>query len=217
MPISIGRRLQGLRDLCFKDLRFKVVRAALTADQARDLDLPSTPLKDSERRKDRWREAFGREQTEIDALATLQPDALRQIVEASLAPYFDAALEDRVTQARVEWMRRAGRVIDTLVDHGELAEIKAAVADIEVDVLNRAEALKQEAEAIKDEAEERIEAEDDRLQALIEDIELPEPPAPPEPVLPPESRHALLVSSEWSFVEATQALKAQKSYGEGDA
>ena len=67
MPISIGRKLQALRDLCFPELRFEVVPAALTVEQVRDL--PSTPLKPKELRASRWRQEFGHEQTEIDAPA----------------------------------------------------------------------------------------------------------------------------------------------------
>ena len=47
----------------------------LTAAQVRAFDLPSTPLKETERRADKWRDAFGIEQTEIDALLALRPDA----------------------------------------------------------------------------------------------------------------------------------------------
>ena len=68
MPVSIGRKLQALRDLLFPDLRFEVVSVALNPEQVAALELPSTPLKESEKRGDRWREAFGIEQTEIDAL-----------------------------------------------------------------------------------------------------------------------------------------------------
>ena len=67
MTISIGRKLQALRDLFFPELRFKVIPAALTVEQVRELGLPSTPLKETERRGDRWRLAFGVEQTEIDS------------------------------------------------------------------------------------------------------------------------------------------------------
>jgi hypothetical protein len=74
MSVSIGRKLQAFRDLLFPELRFEVVPVALTVDQVRELGLPSTPLKETEKRADRWRQAFGVEQTEIDALATLQPD-----------------------------------------------------------------------------------------------------------------------------------------------
>jgi hypothetical protein len=86
MSVSIGRKLQALRDLLFPELRFEVVPVALTVEQVRELGLPSTPLKETEKRADRWREAFGVEQTEIDALATLQPNVLREIVERVFRP-----------------------------------------------------------------------------------------------------------------------------------
>jgi hypothetical protein len=104
MPISIGRKLQALRDLLFPDLRFEVVRAALNLDQVRELDLPSTPLKEGERRADKWKDAFGHEQTEVDALATLRPDALSEIVERALEPYFDSTLEERTQEGAAQWL-----------------------------------------------------------------------------------------------------------------
>lgn len=61
MPISIARKLQAFRDLLFPDLEFEVHPIGLTADQAEEFDLPSEPLKDGERRKDAWFEAWGRE------------------------------------------------------------------------------------------------------------------------------------------------------------
>ena len=60
--------------------------------QQGELGLPSTPLKPTEKRGDRWREEFGVEQTEIDALALFQPDVLRRIIETAIAPYFDRTL-----------------------------------------------------------------------------------------------------------------------------
>ena len=74
MPVSIGRKLQAFKDLQFPDLEFEVQPVALTGEQARSLDLPSTPLKETERRGTKWRAAMGWEQTEINALSTLQPD-----------------------------------------------------------------------------------------------------------------------------------------------
>jgi hypothetical protein len=82
-------------------------RVGLTPDQVREYGLPSTPLKESERRADRWREAMGVEQTEIDALATLRPDLLRQIARDAIAPFFDSSLEDRFRDARQEWLAAA--------------------------------------------------------------------------------------------------------------
>jgi len=112
MSVSIGRKLQAFRDLLFPKLRFEVVPVALTVEQVTELRLPSTPLKETEKRADRWREAFGVEQTEIDALATLQPDVLREIVEAAFDPYFDRTLEDRVAEAEAEWLAEAQSAIN---------------------------------------------------------------------------------------------------------
>jgi hypothetical protein len=111
MSVSIGRKLQAFKDLLFPKLRFEVMPVALTVEQVRELGLPSTPLKETEKRADRWRAAFGVEQTEIDALATLQPDVLRQIIEAAFQPYYDDTLEARVDEAQADWMVRAQAAI----------------------------------------------------------------------------------------------------------
>ena len=62
MPISFARKLQALRDLEHHELDIQVHAVALTLAQVRDLGLPSTPLKDTERRADRWRTVQGHEQ-----------------------------------------------------------------------------------------------------------------------------------------------------------
>ena len=107
MPISVSRKLQALRDLCFPGLDARVIPAALTFEQAKELDLPSTPLKETELRGDRWREHWGREQTEIDALAALRPEVLREIAEAAIAPFFDFSLDERHSRSNYEWNSRA--------------------------------------------------------------------------------------------------------------
>ena len=74
---------------------------ALTLEQVIDLDLPSSPLKDTELRSDRWRAAHGgRQQTEVDALCALRPEILDRIVEDALAPFRDATLRRRAQEAR---------------------------------------------------------------------------------------------------------------------
>jgi hypothetical protein len=55
MAVSIGRKLQALRDLRFPSLKFEVAPVALSVEQVRQLELPSTPLKETERRAGRRR------------------------------------------------------------------------------------------------------------------------------------------------------------------
>jgi hypothetical protein len=64
-----------------------------------------TPRRDGrkkEQRADAWVEAMGTEQTEIDALAELQPDLLRQIAHDAIAPFYDRTLDGRALPREVE-------------------------------------------------------------------------------------------------------------------
>ena len=79
MAVSVARKIQAHVDMRFPDLRAELHHVALTLDQVKQYELPSTPLKETEKRAERWREVMQHEQTEIDALAALRPDVLRQI------------------------------------------------------------------------------------------------------------------------------------------
>jgi hypothetical protein len=198
MPVSIGRKLQALHNLLFPNLRFEVVPAALTVDQVSELDLPSTPLKETERRASRWREAFGVEQTEIDALATLRPDDLREIVDRAFDPYFDRTLEARVRDAKQQWLTAAEVAMSEQIDD---------------DVLS---SLRNQAAGRLDELREAIDRINEQLQPTTDDITLPEIEVP-EPETDDDAPRQALVSLDQDWVEATRALIARKSYGAEDA
>jgi hypothetical protein len=197
MSVSIGRKLQAFKNLFFPKLRFEVVPVALTVEQVGELGLPSTPLKPTEKRADRWRQAFGVEQTEIDALATLQPDVLREIVEAAFDPYYDYTLDDRVDAARDDWMLRAQEAINEQVDPEILA------------------GLRTEAAARLSELESVITDINDRLRLAADDFQLPAIEVP-EPELDDEAQRQALVSFDDGWVAATRALIARKQYGGND-
>ena len=198
MSVSIGRKLQAFRDLLFHDLQFEVVPVALTVEQVAELGLPSTPLKETEKRADRWRQAFGVEQTEIDALATLQPNTLREIVESAFEPYFDSTLVARVAEAEAEWTAAAQQAIDEQVDPVRLATLREEAA----------ERLAQLQSAIDDiNARCRL--------AAGEHFSLPAIDVP-EPELDEDAARQALVAFDDDFVTATRALKARKAYGTGN-
>jgi hypothetical protein len=194
MSVSIARKLQAFRDLRFPSLRFELVPVALTVEQVRALGLPSTPLKETERRADRWREAFGVEQTEIDALATLQPDTLQRIVEAAFEPYFDSTLVGRVERARRDWQQQARAAIERQIDGQALA------------------ALREEAGERLDELQQAIDDINSRLRLLTKRVQLPAVQMP-EAIASGAKRHAL-VSFADGWVKATRALIAHKRYGQ---
>ena len=100
MSISLSRKLQALRTLRHPDrLASRVHGVALTLAQVHELNLPSTPLKATEKRADKWRARMGHEQTEIDALAALRPEELRRIALDALKPFFDFDLDARCRAA----------------------------------------------------------------------------------------------------------------------
>jgi hypothetical protein len=142
MPISVSRKLQALRTLEFQSLKIEVHPVALTVEQVMALDLPSTPLKETERRADRWREVMGREQTEIDSLAALRPDVLERIARNAIAPFWDATLDQRATTAQIEWQRKANEALHKHPAYDPACErIRAALRDLEraVEVLREAQ------------------------------------------------------------------------------
>jgi hypothetical protein len=67
MPISIARKLQAFKATLFPSLGFQVRRVAVTPDHVRQYGLPSSPLKETEKRAAKWSDKMGVEQTENDA------------------------------------------------------------------------------------------------------------------------------------------------------
>jgi hypothetical protein len=194
MSVSIGRKLQAFKDLLFHNLKFEIVPVALTVEQVGELGLPSTPLKETEKRADRWREAFGVEQTEIDALATLQPNTLREIINGAFDSYYDSTLDDRVAEAKNEWIEAAQEAINEQVDSDMLEEIK------------------REASEKLAELREAIDSINERMNLAADRFTLPEPELP-EPKIDEDASRQALVSVGDDWVEATRALIARKQYG----
>jgi hypothetical protein len=194
MSVSIARKLQAFRDLFFPQLQFEVVAVALTVEQVRELGLPSTPLKETERRADRWREAFGVEQTEIDALATLQPDVLREILERAFDPYWDDTLDERVEAAEAEWDEQAAEAIREQVDQEKL------------------DALREEFSEKLTELRDAIDNLNERLRLEAGDhFRLP-PISVPQPEVDDGPSRQALVSFDHDWIAATQALIRRKAY-----
>jgi hypothetical protein len=194
MGIEVSRKLQAFQILHFADLEFQVHRAALTPDQVRAYgDLPSSPLKPEEKRADKWRQAMGIEQTEIDALATLHPNRLRRVAREAIAPFYDADLARRVAEVRQEWLDRALEVINANLDTARLGRIRAEAADK------------------LDQMRDQIDAINDQLRVDVDDFDLPDLPPIPQALtqgLAPEP----LLDSSWSFIDQCRALIDSKAY-----
>src|SRR4051794_22541041 len=146
MPISLSRKLQALRTLRHPGLCIAVHQVALTLDQMRALNLPSTPLKTTEKRADKWRARMKHEQTEIDALGALRPEELTRIALDALKPFFDFTLDARCRAAFEKWQVGAR---EKLANHAARPEIEASIRDAYAAVETAVAALKQaQAEAL---------------------------------------------------------------------
>jgi DNA topoisomerase VI subunit B len=191
MPVSVGRKLQALRDLLYPGLRIEVHRVALTLEQCNLFDLPSTPLKESELRADKWRARFGREQTEIDALMALHPGALRQIVLEAAAPFWASMLTTRAVNAEIAWQ---DEVNIRLAEHPAYAKALAGIEKARDGVA---------------EAAHKIQRAQNRMMAKLSEVERPPVPEVIEPAIGAKAP-APIFSSGDDFVTATLKLIADK-------
>jgi hypothetical protein len=86
MPSTIAYKLGAHRDGWFPDLRFEVHPIGFLPEQVHAINsvngtpLPSSPLKEREKRAGAWERTFGIQQVELDAIATLRPDVLKKLV-----------------------------------------------------------------------------------------------------------------------------------------
>ncbi|CAN1548840.1 hypothetical protein MCEMIE22_02104 [Mycobacteriaceae bacterium] len=196
MPISLSRKLQALRVVEFQAMSFQVHRVGLIPGQVREYGLPSTPLKDTEKRADKWQSAMGVAQTEIDALAALQPQLLEELAVAAVSEFYDDTLEDRVQQARDEWEEEAQAIVDA--GGGNNME------QLREDVAAKLEEKREEIQQILD----QVRVDPDTLG-----LDLPEVPDLPEADVNP-MRDALC-DSGWSFAAQCEELIASKNYENG--
>ena len=204
MPSSLGRKLQALRVNWFPDLSFEVQPVGLLPEQVEAINasdpanpLPSSPLKDGERRATAWEETFGIEQVELDAIATLRPDVLKRIAVDGMRPFFDSSLERRVHEVCREWEERAQVALEEQLGEEEISRVRA------------------EAEEKIDELYELVQEVNEQLWVPTDGIELPEVPKVPAPA--ENGTPSPLAASGMDYVELTRALRTRGAYAKGGA
>jgi hypothetical protein len=197
MIVSVTRKLQAFARLAgYEGLQFITHRALLTPDQVRSYDLLPQPLSPKEQRASRWREAYGIEQTEVDALMDKDPDAIGEIAaELIEGRFFDTTLAARVDAARNRWLAQAQQVIDEQDELGPARDaVVARLAQIEADVTAEVEGLVAS------------------VPPGVGPQGLPWVPEIPEPEIDEDDQPEPLCDSRWSFAEQTRALIESKNY-----
>ncbi len=122
MAVSTARTAQALCSTEFPDLDVVVHTPGLTLEQCREWALPSTPLKETEKRGDAWTRHWEWEQTELDAAVALVPEKLRLAVQKSMAQYYDESLGHRAWELRRELTEAANKQLsEAMADSNLLA------------------------------------------------------------------------------------------------
>jgi len=102
IPKSAARRIEYFKRTSWleqlkPDVTLKQV--ALRPEQVERYRLPTIPVKESERRKDRFETLYGKDAAvELDALVALHPGELERLIEAEFEQYWDQGLLDKFTE-----------------------------------------------------------------------------------------------------------------------
>ena len=88
MPLSVSRKIEYFAGQV-KLPNIKLIQIGLTPEQCAEYELPRTPIKETEKRKQQFEERFGVDATELDALEALHPGELKRILEHELNQYVD--------------------------------------------------------------------------------------------------------------------------------
>ena len=169
MPKAVARKVEFTIAKFDLDVDLELIPLVLTPDQCRDYRLPRTPIKESERRKDKFEQTFGVGATELDALEALHPGEMARLLEAEIDNFLDRDLHHRV-QREMSDQQLQIKKIETAVreKHSEtIEELEASFQEI-VELLQDWE----------DEAEElwgKIKAELEEQLPDLSGVEVPRP------------------------------------------
>jgi hypothetical protein len=138
----------------------------------------------------KWREAFGRDQTEIDAMIALKEDELQTMIVDAIQPFFDETLRARVENARDEYEARVREQIEQQVGW-------------------RLDAVRSSAESVFGPYNAILAAFEQRLDSLAREITLPPAEVPQAQLSEPPS---VYVDSRWTWKQQTDAMKTRKAF-----
>lgn len=154
MPVAVARKLEYFIRTEQLEADVRLFPVVLTAEQVQRYQLPRTPIKESERRKESFEARHGTGATELDALEALRPGELQRVLRRSIESYYDTGLERRTREAR-----------DVL--EADLRQVRNSVL---VQYTAQLEASRQELEGIRADFAPRMQAYSNRIQLLWQDM-----------------------------------------------
>jgi len=177
MPRQIARQIEFWRDRLAPGADIKLTPLVLTQAQAREHELPRTPIEKSGSYSAAFEERFGEGATELDALTALRPGVLEQIVIDAVRPYRDMDLADRyeATESEATDLAEEEWEAATADQREQIATLRDAVNAV---FARHREALQSDLAPIVDELK-NVTADLQKVGREFSDtIELPDPPDP---------------------------------------
>ena len=178
MPKAVARKVEFTISKLGLDVDVQLIPLAMTPEQCRYYNLPRTPIKETEKRKDKFEQIFGVGATELDALEALHPGELARLLEAELDNFLDPNLKQRVQRAYRDQMLPLDQ-LETEVKAEHTEQIEAITNRFET-ILSDLDTLKDEADelwqTIAEEMEERLPDSSD----VLSQVEIPRSEAPGE-------------------------------------
>lgn len=99
MPKAVARKVEFTIAKFGLNVDIQVIPLALSADQCAEYRLPRTPIKETERRKDRFEAVFGVGATELDAMEAKHPGEMAGLLNAEIDRFIDQDLKKRTETA----------------------------------------------------------------------------------------------------------------------
>jgi hypothetical protein len=190
MPVAVARQVQFWLEQLDIDVEISVDTSVLTHEQCVAYELPRTPIKDTDLRKDNFEARYGEGATELDALEALHPGELANLIRRAAEQFTDHGLHRRFEEVRgqlyaeggpygqlaQEWVARGGpwlenRMRDLTEDANSIAaegaeRVRVILERIREELLQ----ARSEARQVAEETRERLQWFDEAAGALRRDV-----------------------------------------------
>jgi hypothetical protein len=178
MPVALARKVEyWLRELDL-DIDITLQPIVLTPEQCEHYRLPRTPLKETERRADKFEKRFGSGATELDALEALHPGELAKIIEAEVCRYIDPTLDSRLRSVNSTFEQRVNAAEREVLSRFDTSDIKERLNDLVDQFESDFDDLEEEANSMWEDVAKELEAEAPRFDPA--DLPTPRPATPPD-------------------------------------
>ena len=126
MAVSIARKVQAFAETII-DIDAQVFAPALTLEQCKEWNLPSTELKKTEKRAVNWVYRWSWGQTELDAAVALVPNEFQKSIWQAMQVFWDVDIGIKNEDARAEMLIHVAQKMDQYIDGDELKRIRESV------------------------------------------------------------------------------------------